>query len=96
MLPLTDLAAIFVMVGEGGAWLLRVDRFAHSPAALKRDIDGIEKRLDAGNERYSTGMGKVNTKMDQIDNHLNAVDNRVTWLEGFHDAEHSTPRPRTR
>lgn len=96
MLPASDLAAYSALVFAWGAFLLKVDRWRHSPAALKKEIDAINRRLDVGNARYSTGMGKVNSKVEEVDNHLEAVDKRVVRLEAFEEERANTPRPRNR
>ncbi len=99
MLPGNELAvqiaAYATALAAAGHLLLRIDAFAHGPAALKAEIDAINKRLERGNEEMSKGMSRVMVKMEQIDAHLNAVDSRVSYLEG-RDSHNDTPRPRNR
>ena len=79
-----------------GVGALAVDKWAHSPAALKRDMDlmearmnGFERRFDAGNERFSEKMSKTQHEHQELDR-------RLTRLEAFHEMNHDTPQPKGR
>ncbi len=79
-----------------GHLLTSIDRWAHSPARLKNDIDAINRRLDKGNEEFSKGMSKITTKFEQVDTHISSADSRISYIEGVLSHSVDTPRPRTR
>ncbi len=83
MPPASDLASYAALAAALGALLLKIDRWAHSPAALEKDIKDINDRFDTGNDRFSSKMSEVTTKTNQLNEHINAVDLRVTRLEAL-------------
>ncbi len=99
MLPASDIAiqigGYCTALAAVGHLLGSIDRWAHSPARLKKDIDAINKRLDKGNEEFSRAMSKITTKLEQVDTHISLADSRISYIEGVL-SNHDTPRPRIR
>lgn len=84
----SELVPYAIIAGVVGHLLLRVDEWIHSPASLKKDIEDIKRRLDAGSGRFSDKMSEVTVV-------VNDFRERISRLEGIEDERH-TPRPKSK